>query len=85
MSDDDRDGDDSERANTDDLEPGFTIVCPDCGHEFDPHDALHIVIGPHTTLYTCSNCHNTIRGPEPYPRDRDDSDNSDTDNSDESN
>jgi hypothetical protein len=29
--------------NTD--EPGFTLTCDDCGHEFDPHEATHSIVG----------------------------------------
>lgn len=50
----------------------FTLTCEECGEEFDPWDVHRSLVGPHTALYSCPSCRNTIRGPEPYLRDWDD-------------
>lgn len=79
------DNDSDDRADYDDNDDtidnesvGYTLTCEDCGHEFDPHDATHSIVGPHTAFYRCPVCRNTFRGPEPYLRDRDSNENVDT-------
>jgi DNA-directed RNA polymerase subunit RPC12/RpoP len=48
----------------------ITYTCPDCGHEFDPHEVPHVITGPDVAYYTCPNCSNQFRAPPP-PANRD--------------
>lgn len=59
-------------AGDDDHGHGFTLTCEECDAEFDPWDVTRSLVGPHTALYSCPDCSNTVRGPEPYLRVQDD-------------
>ena len=47
----------------------WTLTCDDRRHEFEPIDARHVIVGPHTAHSTCPNCSNHLEGAPPGPAD----------------